>query len=94
MNGAVAMPSSYTLGAHFEEFIRKLVEGGRYSSASEVIRDGLRLLEAEQQRHDAAIEGLKREIETGRRSGNPKPAKEVFDRLERKYTQMAKDRGK
>ena len=56
------MPSSYTLGAHFEEFIRKLVEGGRYSTASEVIRDGLRLLEAEQQRHAAEIEGLKREF--------------------------------
>ncbi len=52
------------------------------------------LLEAEQQRHRAEIEGLKREIEKGRRSGNPKPAKEVFDRLERKYAQMAKDRGK
>jgi antitoxin ParD1/3/4 len=94
MNGAVAMPSSYTLGAHFEEFIRKLVEGGRYSTASEVIRDGLRLLEAEQQRHAAEIEGLTREIEKGRRSGNPKPAREVLDRLERKYTKMAKDRGK
>jgi antitoxin ParD1/3/4 len=94
MNGGIAMPSSYTLGTHFEEFIRQLVEGGRYSSASEVIRDGLRLLEAQHQRHQAELEGLKREIEKGRQSGGAKPAKEVFDRLERKYTQMAKDRRK
>lgn len=88
------MPSSYTLGEHFETFIRRLVEGGRYSSASEVIRDGLRLLEADQQRHQAQIEGLRREVEKGRSSGKPKPAAEVLDRLERKYTKMAKDRGK
>jgi antitoxin ParD1/3/4 len=93
VNGAAAMPSSYTLGAHFEEFIRKLVKGGRYSSASEVIRDGLRLLEAQQQLHQAETEGLKREIEKGRQSGGAKPAKEVFERLKRKYAQMAKDRG-
>jgi antitoxin ParD1/3/4 len=88
------MPSSYTLGEHFENFIRRLLEGGRYSSASEVIRDGLRLLEANEQRHEAEIEGLRREIEKGRRSGKPKHAGEVLDRLEQKYTKMAKDRGK
>jgi antitoxin ParD1/3/4 len=88
------MPSSYTVGDHFETFIRKLVEGGRYSSASEVIRDGLRLLEENQQRRQAAIEGLRGEIEKGRRSGKPKPATEVLDRLERKYSKSADDRGK
>jgi antitoxin ParD1/3/4 len=88
------MPSSYTLGEHFENFIRRLLEGGRYSSASEIIRDGLRLLEASEQRHEAEIEGLRREIEKGRRSGQPKAAAAVLDRLEQKYTKMAKDRGK
>ena len=38
--------------------------------------------------------GLRGEIEKGRRSGKPKPAAEVLDRLERKYTKMAKDRAK
>ncbi len=88
------MPSSYTLGDHFETFIKEQVEGGRYASASEVVRDGLRLLEEEQQRRQAVIEGLRGEIEKGRRSGKSKPASEVLDRLERKYTKMANDRRK
>ena len=33
------MPSSYTLGTHYETFVRDLVEGGRYATASEVLRD-------------------------------------------------------
>ncbi len=52
------MPSSYTLGDHFETFIKEQVEGGRYASASEVIRDGLRLLEEEEQRRQAVLDGL------------------------------------
>jgi len=88
------MPSSYTLGDHFESFIKEQVEGGRYASASEVIRDGLRLLEEEHQRRKAIIDGLRGEIEKGRRSGKPKLAGEVLDRLERKYAKMAKHSGK
>jgi hypothetical protein len=37
--------SRYALGRHFESFVRKELARGRYSSASEVIIDGLRLLE-------------------------------------------------
>ncbi len=88
------MPSSYTIGDHFEIFIKEQVDGGRYASASEVIRDGLRLLEEDQKRRQAMIDGLRGEIDKGRRSGRPKPAAKVLDRLERKYTQMAKDRAK
>ena len=88
------MPSSYTIGEHFELFVKEQVEGGSYASASEVIRDGLRLLEEDRKRRQAVIDGLRGEIEKGRRSGNPRPAAEVLDRLERKYTKMTKDRAK
>ena len=88
------MPSSYTLGDHFETFIKEQVEGGRYASASEVVRDGLRLLEEEQQKSQAVLDGLRGEIEKGRRSGKAKAAAQVLDRLERKYVKMAKDSGK
>jgi antitoxin ParD1/3/4 len=39
------MPSSYVIGDHFEGFIKQQIQQGRYASASEVIRDGLRALE-------------------------------------------------
>ncbi len=79
------MPSSYAVGEHFEQFIRQQVEGGRYASASEVVRDGLRLLEEEQQRREATLEALRTDVKKGLASGKGKPAEEVLGRLERKY---------
>lgn len=87
------MPSSYTLGDHFEKFIKKQVDGGRYSSASEVLRDALRLLEEDEQRRQGALTALRAEIDKGRKSGKPRPAGEVLDRLEKKYAKQAKERG-
>jgi len=82
------VPSSYTLGEHFEKFIQEQVGGGRYQTASEVLRDALRLLEDEHQRKQAALKALRGEIGKGRQSGKPKLASEVLDRLESKYSAM------
>jgi putative addiction module CopG family antidote len=56
-----------TIVDHFECFVKEQVERGSYASASEVIRDRLRLLEADQQRRQAEIDGLRGEIERGGR---------------------------
>ncbi|WP_269931198.1 type II toxin-antitoxin system ParD family antitoxin [Aminobacter sp. HY435] len=69
------MPSSYTLGAHFEGLVRDLVDSGRYASASEVLRDGLRLLEEREDRRQAKLEALRDAVREGIESGEP----EAFD---------------
>lgn len=66
------MPSSYTLGEHYEKFVRDLVASGRYASASEVIRDGLRLMEVREVERLAKLEWLKAEIAKGF-EGEPEP---------------------
>jgi antitoxin ParD1/3/4 len=74
------MATSYSIGEHFEGFIEGLLESGRYSTASEVIREGLRLLEEREERRQAKLEALRAEIQKGFDSG---PAEEVGDMFER-----------
>lgn len=49
-----AKNTSFSVGKHFASFIEAQVEQGRYSSASDVVRAGLRLLE-QQEAHLAAL---------------------------------------
>jgi putative addiction module CopG family antidote len=37
--------ASFTLGEHFDAFVRDMLATGRFNNASEVVRAGLRLLE-------------------------------------------------
>jgi antitoxin ParD1/3/4 len=46
------------LGKHFEEFIRKQVESGRYANASEVVREALR----RQEIYEIKLERLRAKI--------------------------------
>ena len=80
------MPSSYVVGEHFEHFIKDQLQGGRYSSASEVVRDGLRLLEEQEQLRQLRILELRKAVDESRADPRPAiPAEDVFDRLKRKY---------
>jgi len=84
------MPSSYTLGARFESFVKELVESGRYNNASEVVRDGLRLLEDREKLREIRVAELRRLAEEGRLSGlSEDDGEAVLDRLEAEYRAMA-----
>ncbi|QDW66094.1 type II toxin-antitoxin system ParD family antitoxin [Luteimonas granuli] len=61
----MAKNTSVSLGDHFEEFIGSQIDSGRYGSASEVVRAGLRLLETAENR----LEVLRQALREGERSG-------------------------
>jgi antitoxin ParD1/3/4 len=64
-NIAMGKNTSMLLGDHFEQFIQQQVDSGRFSSASEVVRTALRMMEAEEVQNKALNKALAR----GERSG-------------------------
>ncbi|GAB6909757.1 type II toxin-antitoxin system ParD family antitoxin [Desulfosarcina cetonica] len=85
------MPSSYVIGTHFEDLIKRQIESGRYNSASEVVRDALRLFEEQEALRAARLDQLRRQIDEGKHSGPGKLASDVLDRLEAKYRRLNQD---
>ena len=67
------MPTSVALGSHFEEFVKMQVESGRYNNVSEVVRDGLRLLQDREELRRAKMEWLRTELQRGLQSGEATP---------------------
>ena len=74
------MATSYSIGKHFEDMIDGLIKDGRYATASEIIRDGLRMVEEREERRKTKLEALRAEIQKGFDSG---PAEDVGDMFER-----------
>ena len=61
--------TSITLGDQYNAFIQRQIANGRFGSASEAIRAGLRLLEEQEMN----LEQLRAAIDEGDRSGEPEP---------------------
>ena len=57
--------TSISLGDHFGAFIEQQISYGRYGSASEVVRAGLRQLEE----HEARLSALRAALADGEKSG-------------------------
>ncbi len=81
------MAISADLGEKLEAVVNDLVANGRYNSKSEVLREGVRLV----QEREAALASLEAALDEGLadiEAGRTVPAEEVFARLERKYAAM------
>jgi antitoxin ParD1/3/4 len=61
--------TSVSLGPHFVGFIEAQVKDGRYGTASDVVRAGLRLLEE----HEVKVKALQDALQAGLDSGEPRP---------------------
>lgn len=58
-----------SLNPHFETLVKNKVDSGLYNSASEVMREALRLLEERDQLRELRLETLRGEIQKGIDSG-------------------------
>ena len=61
----MAKNTSVTLGDHFDQFINQQLHSGRYGSASEVVRAGLRALEDQ----ETKLHNLRNMLAQGEQSG-------------------------
>ena len=80
----MAKNTSISLGDHFTRFIDAQVQDGRYGSASDVVRAGLRLLEE----HEAKVKALQNALIDGEQSGEPRPfdSDTFLKRMHEKHT--------
>jgi antitoxin ParD1/3/4 len=75
------------VGDYFADFIERQVKGGRYSSASDVVQAGLRLLEEQ----EARLEALRAALIEGEKSG-PSTSFDFDEFIERKRRERATSR--
>jgi len=85
------MPISADLGEKLEAVVNDLIANGRYNSKSEVLREGVRLV----QEREAALARLVEDLDKGIddiEAGRMTEVGIVRERLTRKYREMAKKR--
>ena len=67
------MTLNINLTPHLEKLVRRKVDSGRYNSASEVVREALRLMERQNELHALQLERLRSDIRQGLESGPARP---------------------
>ena len=61
----MAKNTSILLGDYFDNFIKKQIQSGKFSSASEVVRTALRMFEHEETKKTELIKELKKGEKSG-----------------------------
>jgi antitoxin ParD1/3/4 len=87
--------ASIALNEHYEQFIKKQLESGRYNNASEVVRAGLRLLEDYEDTREKWLrdEVVSRFDDLERNPSKAIPATSVFADLEKRHNaRLAKEK--
>jgi antitoxin ParD1/3/4 len=67
------MPMNVNLTPQLEDMVRRKVASGLYNSASEVIREALRLMEEQDRLRAAKLDQLRQDLQEGFASGAPTP---------------------
>jgi antitoxin ParD1/3/4 len=67
------MTINVSLTPQLEEMVRQKVSGGLYNSVSEVVREALRLMDAQDRLQAVKLEQLRQDIQNGIESGDPTP---------------------
>ncbi len=77
-----------SLTAQLERYVEQKVKSGGFTSASEVVRAGLRLLQENDEAHAARLEALRADVRAGAeqlRRGEGKAGTTVFERVRREH---------
>jgi antitoxin ParD1/3/4 len=67
------MPMNINLTPQLEDMVRRKVASGLYNSASEVVREALRLMEEQDRLREVKLDQLRQDILAGLASGEPTP---------------------
>jgi antitoxin ParD1/3/4 len=88
------MTININLTPHLEDIVRHKVTSGLYASASEVIREALRLMEEHDHARAIKLEQLRQDIRDGLDSGEPTPWNPNEIKQEGRKKRAAKNTGK
>ncbi|PYP83377.1 MAG: type II toxin-antitoxin system ParD family antitoxin [Candidatus Angelobacter sp. Gp1-AA117] len=86
---------NFSLTPELEQFVAEKVRSGRYASASEVVREALRLLEQQDEEHEQWLQYVLEKIDRGLAQAEAgevmslKEARKRIDRLRKRYVRNA-----